>query len=73
MVCLFDVPELQGQPLLFGLKMNEAKIILAVKTTTISILFKNRALDNSIDHSDQQIFSVESERNMAGSCFPNSA
>ena len=60
--CLFYCfAEVQGDPLIFVLKLDEAKIIHAQKLERVSITLMNRALDPSISPTDPKYFSVQSE------------
>jgi len=54
--------ELQGRPLIFVLKLDEAEIIHAQKMERVSITLMNRALDMSLDPNSSKYFSVQSER-----------
>jgi len=54
--------EVQGDPLIFVLKLDEAEIVHAQKLERVSITLMNRALDPSISPMDPKYFSVQSER-----------
>ena len=58
--CIFA--ELQGDPLIFALKLDEAEIVHGVKMERVSIILMNRALNNTIDQSSPEFFSVQSDR-----------
>jgi len=61
-VCFAFLAELQGKPLIFVMKMDEAQIIYNQKMERISITFMNRALDESLTVDSDRYFSVQSER-----------
>ena len=54
--------ELQGKPLIFVLKLDEAEIVHGVKMERVSITVMNRALDSSIDLDSDRYFSVQAKR-----------
>lgn len=55
-------PEINDEPLIFVLKLDEAEIVHAQKLERVSITLMNRALDPSIQTSSSRYFSVQSER-----------
>lgn len=61
-MCFFTISELQGKPLIFVLKLNEAEIIYGQKMERLSITMMNRALNMDIDPKSDEYFSVQSER-----------
>ena len=54
--------ELQGKPLIFVLKLDEAELVHGVKMERFSITIMNRALDSSIDPESDRYFSIQAER-----------
>lgn len=54
--------ELQGQPLIFVLKLDEAELVHDQKMERVSITLMNMALDTSLDPNSLEYFSVQSER-----------
>lgn len=60
MYCVYA--ELNGKPLLFVLKLDEAEIIHAQKLERVLITLMNRALDPYIQPGSAKYFSVQSER-----------
>lgn len=60
MYCVYA--ELNGKPLLFVLKLDEAEIVHAQKLERVSITLMNRALDPCIQPGSAKYFSVQSER-----------
>jgi len=53
--------ELNGQPLMFCIKLHEAEIVHAQKFERMSLTLMNRALDNNIDPQSEKYFSMQSE------------
>ena len=60
-MCFFAISELQGKPLIFVLKLDEAEIIYGQKMERLSITLMNRALNTDIDPNSEEYFSVQSE------------
>lgn len=56
------IAELQGKPLIFVLKLDEAEIINGKKFERVSLTLMNRALDPSIQKNSAKYFSVQSEQ-----------
>ena len=56
--------EVQGDPLIFVLKLDEAEIIHAQKLERVSITLMNRALDPLIFPGSPKYFSVQCERDV---------
>jgi hypothetical protein len=54
--------ELQGKPLIFVLKLDEAEIVHGQKLERVSITLMNRALNPDICKGSPLYFSVQSER-----------
>lgn len=53
---------MNGKPLIFVLKLDEAEIIHGQKMERVSITLMNRALDSTIDFNSERYFSIQSER-----------
>ena len=53
--------ELQGEPLISILKLDEAKLMRGKKFEHISLTLMNRALNPDIQRSNEKYFSVQSE------------
>jgi len=64
MVKLYGITtlEVEGDPLIFCLKLDEAEIIHGQKLERVSITLMNRALNPAIKPNSAQYFSVQSER-----------
>ena len=61
-ICFAILAEVDGQPLIFVLKLDEAEIVHGVKMERVSLTLMNRALDNQILPNSDRYFLVQSER-----------
>jgi hypothetical protein len=61
-ICFAILAEVDGRPLIFVLKLDEAEIIHGVKMERVSLTLMNRDLDNRILPNSDRYFSVQSER-----------